>query len=126
MMWRGGPIHDAEPVPLRETVPAAIDAVRLAWEADRTALLLLVAVNAATTAAEIAQLLISGRAVDAVVDGERARSQTARLLVLGALGAAAVVGKSAGGALSGPVTQAAQRRAEGRLLDVGAALDVGG
>jgi ATP-binding cassette subfamily B protein len=124
MMWRGGPFHDAEPVPVREAVPAAVGAVRLAWEADRTGLLLLVAVNAATTAAEIAQLLISGRAVDAVVEGDRARSQTARLLVLGALGAAAVVGKSASGALSAPVTQAAQRRAEGRILDVVAALEL--
>ena len=124
VMWRGGPFQDADPVSMREAATAAMDALRLAWEADRSGLLLLLAVNAATTAAEIAQLLASRQAVDAVLGGDRPRAQTKRLLVLGGLGLVAVAGRSVGGALSAPVAQAAHRRAEGRILDVVAALEL--
>ncbi|HEX2119603.1 MAG TPA: ABC transporter ATP-binding protein, partial [Acidimicrobiales bacterium] len=77
-----------------------------------------------TVAAEIGQLLLSGRAVDAVVDGDRRTSPTARLLALGALGLAAAAGNGVRSAAGGTVSQAVQRSAEGRILDVVAAMEL--
>ena len=74
MMFRGNPFADAEPVPLRDGLVAAVEAVRLAWEADPRGLALLVALQAGTVGAEIAQLLASREAVDAVVGGKGRRS----------------------------------------------------
>ena len=124
MIWWGGPRPEADPVPLREAAPAALDALRLAWEANPGGLLLLVGVQAASAAVDIAQLLASGRAVAEVVEGEGLRAQKGRLLLLGGLGVAAAVGKGVRSAVSAPVTQAAQRKAEGAILDVVAALDL--
>lgn len=124
MMMRRMPFPDADPVPVREAVAAALDALRLAWQADRRGLLVLVAVNAGTSAADIGQLLLSGRAVDAVVDGDRRTSPTGRLLAVGALGLAAAAGNGVRGAVGGPVSQAVLRRAEGRILDVVAAMEL--
>ncbi len=124
MMFRGNPFADAEPVALRDGLAAALDALRLAWEADPGGLAVLVALQAATAAAEVAQLLASREAVDAVVAGRGRRSQVGRLLVVGGLGLAAVAGKSLNGAVSAAVNQAAQRRAEGHILDVVAALEL--
>ena len=124
MVMRRMPFPDVDPVPLREATAAAVDALRLAWEADRRGLAVLIAVDAATAAAEIAQLLVSGVAVDAVVDGDRRGSPTARVLLVGALGLAAAAGNGVRGAVSGPVSQAVLRRAEGRILDVVAAMEL--
>jgi ATP-binding cassette subfamily B protein len=124
VMFRGNPFADAEPVPLREGLAAALEAVRLAWEADPGALALLVALQAGTVGAEIAQLVASREAVDAVVGPKGRRSPAVRLLVVGGLGLLAVAGKSVNGALSATVNQAAQRRAEGHILDVVAALEL--
>jgi hypothetical protein len=65
----GGPLPEDDPLPLREAAGAAMDALRLAWEADRNGLLKLVALQTAATAAEVAQLFVSRGAVDEVVDG---------------------------------------------------------
>jgi ATP-binding cassette subfamily B protein len=124
ILWRGGPFADAEPVPLRQGLAAGVEALRLAWAADPGGLLLLGALHAGTVGAEIAQLLASREAVDAVVGAKGRRSQTTRLLVVGGLGLVAVAGKSVNGALSATVNQAAQRRAEGHILDVVAALEL--
>ena len=123
MVIRGGPFPDADPVPLREALVASWDALRLAWEVDRTGLLLLIAVNGATTAADVAVLLSSRGAIDSVVEGDGRRAQTRRLLTLGALGLVSTVGKSLGNTLGTPVSQAVNRRTEGAILDVVAALD---
>jgi ATP-binding cassette subfamily B protein len=72
----------------------------------------------------VAQLLCSGRAVEAVIDGQTARSQARRLLTVGALGLVSVVGKQGGRALQSPMEQRAHRRAEGRVLDVVGALEL--
>ena len=124
MMFRGNPFADTEPLPLREGLVAALDALRLAWEADPAGLALLVALQAGTVAAEVAQLLASREAVDAVVGVRGRRSPAVRLLVVGGLGLVAVAGKSVNGAVSARVNQAAQRRAEGHILDVVAALEL--
>ncbi len=123
-MMRRMPFPEADPVPVREAVVAARHALRLAWEADRRGLAVLVALNVGTAAAEIAQLVASGRAVDAVVDGDRRTSPTARLLLVGALGLAATAGKSLWGAATGPLNQSMLRHAEGRILDVVAAMEL--
>ncbi|MDQ3642085.1 MAG: ABC transporter ATP-binding protein/permease, partial [Actinomycetota bacterium] len=121
---RGGPFPEADPLPVREAAVAAVDSLRVAWEADRTGLLLLVAMNTATTAAEVAQLLASRSAVDGVVDGDRRSVQARRLLVLGGLGLVAAAGKSVRGVWGSPVSTAALRRVEGRILDVVAAMEL--
>ena len=123
MMVRGGPFPEADPLPLREAAAAAIDSLRLAWEADRTGLLLLVALNTAQTAAEVAQLLASRSAVDGVVDGDRRSVQARRLLVLAGLGLVATAGRSVRAVWGNPVSQASLRMVEGRILDVVAAMD---
>ncbi len=123
-IMRGGPPSDADPLPLREAVGAAVESLRLAWEADGRGLLLLVALNTATTAAEVAQLLLSGKAVDGVVDGDRRRVQARRLLVLGGLGVVATAGRSVRGSWGNPVSQAAVRRTESRILDVVGAMEL--
>ncbi|HEX2119475.1 MAG TPA: hypothetical protein VHF91_09850, partial [Acidimicrobiales bacterium] len=115
MFMRRMPFPDADPVPVREAAEAAIAALRLAWQADRRGLMVLVGLNAGTVAAEIGQLLLSGRAVDAVVDGDRRTSPTARLLAVGALGLAAAAGNGVRSAAGGTVSQAVQRGAEGRI-----------
>ena len=69
-------------------------------------MLLVVAMNTATTAAEVAQLLMSRSAVDGVIDGERRNVQARRLLVLGGLGVVSTVGKSMRAHWGHPVTQA--------------------
>lgn len=124
MMFRGNPFADAEPVPLRDGLVAALDAVRLAWEADPGGLAVLVAIHAGTVGAEVAQLLASRPAVDALVDGKGRGAQSARLLTVGGLGLVTVAARSVNGVLSARVTEAAQRRTEGRILDVVAALEL--
>ena len=123
-MIRGGPFPEADPLPLREAAAAAVDSLRLAWEADRSGMLLLIATNTATTAAEVAQLFISRSAVDGVIDGDRRDVQARRLLVLGGLGLVATAGKSTRALWGSPVTQAANRRTEARILDVVAATEL--
>jgi ATP-binding cassette subfamily B protein len=120
----GGGLPEPEPVPLRDALVATAAAVRVAWEADPAGLAVVVAVNLATAGAEVAQLLSSGRAVEAVMDGETARSQGRRLLTVGVLGLVSVVGKQGGRALQSPMEQRAHRRAEGRVLDVVGALEL--
>jgi ATP-binding cassette subfamily B protein len=122
----GGPLPEDDPLPLREAAGAAMDALRLAWEADRNGLLKLVALQTAATAAEVAQLFVSRGAVDEVVDGHggRRRLPAGRWLVLGGLGLVGVAGKSGRGRWGGPVTQAVTRRTEGRILDVVAGLEL--
>ena len=124
IMIRGGPLPDADPVPLKEAAAAAVDSLRLAWEADRRGTLLLVAMHTATTAAEVAQLFISRSAVDGVIDGDRRDVQACRLLVLGGLGLVSTAGKSTRNVWGNPVSSAAQRRTEGRILDVVAAMEL--
>jgi hypothetical protein len=121
---RGGPFPEADLLPLREATAAAIDSFRLAWEADRTGLLLLVALNTAQTAAEVAQLLASRSAVDGVVDGDRRSVQARRLLVLAGLGLVATAGRSVRAVWGNPVSQASLRMVEGRILDVVAAMEL--
>ncbi len=123
-VMRGGPFPEADPLPVREAAVAAVDSLRVAWEADRTGLLLLVAMNTATTVAEVAQLLASRSAVDGVVDGDRRSVQARRLLVFGGLGLVAAAGKSVRGVWGNPVSTAALRRVEGRILDVVAAMEL--
>lgn len=123
-VMRGGPFPEPDPLPLRQAAAAALDSLRLAWEADRTGLLLLVALNTATTAAEVTQLLASRSAVDGVVDGDRRGVQARRLLVLGGLGLVATAGKSVRGSWGNPVTQAAVRATGGRILDAVAAMEL--
>ncbi|MDP1803859.1 MAG: hypothetical protein Q8K72_01710, partial [Acidimicrobiales bacterium] len=124
VMIRGGPFPEADPLPLKEAAAAAVDSLRLAWEADHKGMLLLVAMNTVTTAAEVAQLFISRSAVDGVIDGDRRDVQARRLLVLGGLGLVATAGKSTRALWGSPVTQAANRRTEARILDVVAALEL--
>jgi ATP-binding cassette subfamily B protein len=121
---RGGPGPDPDPVSVREAGVAAVESLRLAWEADRVGLLVLVALNTVTTAAEVAQLLVSGAAVDGVVEGDRRGVQARRLLVLGGLGLVATAGKSVRGSWGNPVGQAAVRRTEARILDVVTAMEL--
>lgn len=123
MMWRNH-FPDTGPAPLGETLGAAAGALRLSWDADRARMLVVIGVSIATVAAETVQLLAGGRAVDAVVAGDRPASQTRRLVVVGAAGLLAVAGKSAGSALLQPLAQASHRRAEGRILDVVAGLEL--
>ena len=120
----GRGIPDPDPLPLKEAIAAAATALRLTWEADPAGLAVVVAVNLATAGAEVAQLLTSGRAVEAIVDGQRARSQTRRLLTVGVFGLVSVVGKQGARALQNPMEQRAYRRAEGRILDVVASLEL--
>lgn len=101
-----------------------MDSLRLAWEADRNGVLLLVAVHTATAAAEVAQLLISRSTVDGVIDGDRRTVQARRLLVLGGLGLVSTAGKSMRSHWGNPVTQAANRRTEATILAVVAALEL--
>ena len=124
MVIRGGPFPDADPVPLREALVASWHSLHLAWGANRSGLLVLISVKGATTAADVAVLLASRGAVDAVVEGGGRRAQTRRLLSVGALGLVATVGKSLGSSLGNPVTQAVNRRTEGQILDVVAALEL--
>ena len=120
----GGPPPEPDPLPLREAAVAAVDSLRVAWEADRFGLVLLVAMNTAATAAEVAQLLVSHGAVEGMVEGGRRGAQVRRLGVLGGLGLVALAGKSVRGSWGNPVSQAAVRRTEGRILDVVAALEL--
>jgi ATP-binding cassette subfamily B protein len=120
----GRGLPEPEPVPLKEALVATAAAVRLAWEADPAGLAVVVAVNVGTAGTQVAQLLCSGRAVEAVIDGQTARSQARRLLTVGALGLVSVVGKQGGRALQSPMEQRAHRRAEGRVLDVVGALEL--
>ena len=123
-MRGGGPFPDADPLALRDTAAAAVDSLRMAWEADRGGLLLLVGLHTATTAAELAQLMVSRDAVGGLVDGDRRSVQAKRLLVLGGLGLVASAGKSVRSVWGSPVIQATARRAEGRILDVVAAMEL--
>jgi len=122
--FRGGPFAEPEPLSLREAAVAAVDSLRMAWEADRVGLLLLVALNTTSTVAEVAQLLLSRSAVDGMVDGDRRSVQARRVLVLGGLGVVASAGKSVRGVWGSPVTSSSMRRAEGRILDVVAAMEL--
>ena len=124
IMIRGGPFPEADPLPLKEAAAAAVDSLKLAWEADRNGMLVLIALHTATTAAEVAQLFLSRSAVDGVVDGDRRDVQARRLLLLGGLGLVSTAGKSVRGLWGNPVTQAATRRTESRVLDVVAAMEL--
>lgn len=124
IMIRGGPFPEADPLPLKEAAAAAVDSLKLAWEADRNGMLVLIALHTATTAAEVAQLFLSRSAVDGVVDGDRRNVQARRLLLLGGLGLVSTAGKSVRGLWGNPVTQAATRRTESRVLDVVAAMEL--
>lgn len=124
IMIRGGPMPEADPLPLKEATAAAVDSLRLAWEADRNGMLLLIAMHTATTAAEVAQLFVSQSTVDGVIDGDRRGVQARRLLVLGGLGLVSAVGKSMRSHWGHPVTQAANRRTEARILDVVASMEL--
>jgi ATP-binding cassette, subfamily B, bacterial len=124
MFFQRRPFPDAEPVPLNEAVEAALGSLRLAWEADRVALVGLVALQAATATAEVAQLALSGGAVDALVAGRRPAAQARRLLLVGGLSLVVVGGRSASRALEEPLGQAVFHRAEGRILDAVATLEL--
>src|SRR5687768_15146208 len=121
---RGGPMPEGDPLPLREAAGASLDSLKLAWEADRNGLLLLIALQTASTAADIAQLFVSRSAVDGVVDGDRGGVQARRLLILGGLGLVRAAGRSGRALWGSPVTQATVRRAEGRILDVVATMEL--
>ncbi len=121
---RGAPPSDADPLPLREAAGAAVESLRMAWEADRYGLLRLVALNTATTAAEVAQLFVGSEALEGVVDGDRRGVQARRLLVLGGLGVVATAGRSVRGSWGNPVVQAAVRRTEASILDVVGAMEL--
>ena len=120
----GGPMPDADPLPLREAAGAAVDSIRLAWEADRAGLLVLIGMQTASTLADVAQLLVSGRAVEGVVDGDKPGAHARRLLVLGSLGLVSAAGRSVRSMWGNPVNQRTTRRAEGRILDVVAAMEL--
>ena len=124
MVVRRGPFPDAEPLPLKQAVHAAAGSLRLAWEADPRALVAVVALQAVSATADVAQLALSGRAVDAVVTRKGSGTQVRRLLVIGGLSLVAVGGRSAGRALEQPLGRAVYRRAEGRILDVVAMLEL--
>ncbi|MDQ6727387.1 MAG: ABC transporter ATP-binding protein/permease [Actinomycetota bacterium] len=123
MTWRGH-ASDTGPAPLGETTRATAGALRLSWDADRRRMLVVIGVSVATVAAETVQLLSGGRAVDAVVAGDDPGSQTRRLLVVGTAALLAIAGKNVGSALQQPLTGASHRRAEGRILDVVAGLEL--
>src|SRR5688572_2847392 len=111
IMIRGGPMPEGDPLPLRQAAGAALDSLKLAWEADRNGLLLLIAVQTASTAADIAQLFVSRSAVDGVVEGDRRGVQARRLVILGGLGVVRALGRSGRGLWGNPVGQATVRRA---------------
>ena len=121
---RGGPIPEADPLPLKEAAAAAVDSLRLAWEADRSGMVLLLAVQTATTAAEVAQLFVSRSAVDGLIDGQRRRVQARRLLLLGGLGLVSTADNATRNLWGNRVTSAADRRTQGRILDVVAAMEL--
>ncbi|MDQ3896844.1 MAG: hypothetical protein M3326_06270, partial [Actinomycetota bacterium] len=118
------PFPEADPVRLKEAVGTALGSIRLAWDADRTALFGLLAVQALTAAADVAQLALSGDAVGAVAAGERPRAQARRLLLMGGLSLATVAGQHLGTALETPLAQAVFRRSEGRILDAVSGLEL--
>ena len=118
------PFGDVEPVSLKKAVGAALGSLRMAWEADPRALVGLVATQSAMAAADAVQLALGGRAVEAVVAGDRPRAQARRLLLVGGLSLVSVSGGTVRRAMEWPLTQAVQRRAEGRILDVVASLEL--
>jgi ATP-binding cassette subfamily B protein len=125
MIFRGGPITEPEPLPLREAAAAAFDSARMAWAADPRGVLVMVAMQTLGTAAEVAQLVASRDAVDDVVDGGRRGVQVGRLLVVGGLGvASSVATRSVRSGWGNPAGQAVTRRTEGRILDVVAAMEL--
>ena len=124
MVFRRGPWADADPVPLKEAVEVALGSLRLAWEADRRALVAVVGLQAVSAAADVAQLALSGRAVDAAIAGRGRGAQARRLLAVGGLSLVAAGGRSASGALQRPLGRAVYRAAEGRVLDVVAAMEL--
>ena len=120
----GRPGPDSEPVPLKEAALATVHSLRLAWSAKPTSVLIVVGLNAATASAELAQTLWSGAALEAVVSGGKARSQTPRLVALGAFKLLAVAGKDISRGLGSQIRRAATREAEGKVLDVVAAMEL--
>ena len=119
-----GPFPEGDPVLLREAVAAALGSLKVAWEADRMALLGLVVLQAVTAGADVAQLALSGKAVGAVAAGERPRAQARRLVLMGGLSLATVAGQNLGSTLETPLAQAVFRRTEGRILDAVADLEL--
>jgi ATP-binding cassette subfamily B protein len=81
-------------------------------------------VQTASTAADVAQLFVSRDAVDGVVEGDRGGVQARRLLLIGGLGLVRAAGKGMRGMWGNPAGQASVRRAEGRILDVVAAMEL--
>ncbi|MGH9222384.1 MAG: ABC transporter ATP-binding protein [Acidimicrobiales bacterium] len=115
---------DTDPVPLREAAAATARAVRLAWSAKPASLAAAAVLHVATASADPAQALWSGTALEALEGGERARSQTPRLVALGAMKLLVVAGKNASNGLRNSVSRAVTHQAEGRILDVVAALEL--
>ena len=109
---------------MREAAGAALQSLRLAWAAKPVALATLAAVNAATASADVVHTLWSGATVEAVMGGERARSQARRLVGLGVLKLFIVAGKDVSGTLRIQVDRAVTRQAEARILDVVATLEL--
>jgi len=122
---RAGPPGDTEPVSLPEAAVAAAHAGRLAWSAKPAAVVSVAALNAAAAGADLAQRLWSGATIEAVVGGgERARAQTPRLAALGGLKLAMVASDVVTGAMRNSIGRAVSREAEGRILDVVAAMEL--
>jgi ATP-binding cassette subfamily B protein len=126
IMWRGpgpGP-DDHEPVSLKEALAASVEAVRLAWSADRTAVLAAVGVNVAMSVAELVQVRAGGAAVEAVTAGARPASQARRAITAAACTVVVVAGQTASFALKERMGHMATHHAEGRVLDVVASLEL--
>ena len=126
VVWRGpgGPRPDPEPLPLRAVLSVTAEAVRVAWRSDRLRVALALGLDVIAASVEVAQVIGSGEAVEAVVAGARPRSQLRRLALLAGLTGVSVANDAVRSYLTGRVGQAAMQRAEGRLLDVVAGLDL--
>ena len=128
IMFRGGPggppVFDSEPVSLRETAAVTADALKLAWSADRVRLTAALALDLLRASADIAQIVASGAAVEAVVDGAKARSQVRRLATLAGFAVVSVVTENVSSVLKSHVGLVTTRLAEGRILDVVASLEL--
>lgn len=113
-----------EPVGLKDAAAAGLESLRLAWSADPLGLIVAALVQGVTASAEVAHIFSTASAVDAVVAADRPRSQTGRLVALGGLGLVSLIGRRAGSAFEAPLGQAVSRRAEARVLDVVAAVEL--
>jgi ATP-binding cassette subfamily B protein len=126
VIWRapGGPLPDPEPLPRRDVLPVTADAVRLAWTSDRLRVAVAIGLDVVAASVEMAQVIGSGGVVEAVVAGARPRSQVRRLALLAGLNVVSVANDAVRSYLVGRVARVATQRAEGRLLDVVAGLEL--